>query len=83
MSVLTRIELLFPDQTEKNVSWLRISLRKSSNDNPKQDEVHSLINRGNTDCKMYYNLSKNIYRFMGGPSEGSFAAVRDALLYPR
>lgn len=25
---------------------------------------------------MYYNLSKNIYRFAAGPSEGSFAAVR-------
>ena len=24
--------------------------------------------RGNTDCKMYYNLTKNIYRFMGSPA---------------
>ncbi|KAI9637962.1 carboxypeptidase s precursor [Dioszegia hungarica] len=23
---------------------------------------------GNTDCKMYYNLTKNIYRFMGSPA---------------
>lgn len=27
----------------------------------------SSFDRGNTDCKMYYNLTKNIYRFMGGP----------------
>jgi hypothetical protein len=24
---------------------------------------------------MYYNLSKNIYRFMGGPSKGSSGVV--------
>jgi hypothetical protein len=31
---------------------------------------------GNTDCKMYYNLSKHIYRFMGGPSKGGSGVVR-------
>ena len=29
---------------------------------------------GNTDCKMYYNLSKNVYRFMGS-RDGGFNAV--------
>lgn len=29
---------------------------------------------GNTDCKMYYNLTKNVYRFMGNP-DGSAANV--------
>jgi len=34
-----------------------------------------LIFSGNTDCKMYYNLSKHIYRFMGGPSKGGAGVV--------
>lgn len=30
---------------------------------------------GNTDCKMYYNLTKNVYRFMGPAAGSSFGAV--------
>ncbi|KAL7424245.1 hypothetical protein Q5752_001831 [Cryptotrichosporon argae] len=29
---------------------------------------------GNTDCKMYYNLTKNVYRFLGGRGGSSFNA---------
>ncbi|WWC60883.1 uncharacterized protein I303_103459 [Kwoniella dejecticola CBS 10117] len=29
---------------------------------------------GKTDCKMYYNLTKNVYRFMGSSASASFAA---------
>ena len=30
---------------------------------------------GNTDCKMYYNLTKNVYRFMGSTIDRSSNAV--------
>ncbi|WVQ78467.1 hypothetical protein IAT38_000553 [Cryptococcus sp. DSM 104549] len=30
--------------------------------------VTPFASTGNTDCKMYYNLTKNVYRFMGAPS---------------
>ncbi|WWC89786.1 uncharacterized protein L201_004712 [Kwoniella dendrophila CBS 6074] len=36
--------------------------------------VTPYMSTGNTDCKMYYNLTKNVYRFMGSPTEGSFNA---------
>ncbi|WRT67354.1 uncharacterized protein IL334_004325 [Kwoniella shivajii] len=29
---------------------------------------------GNTDCKMYYNLTKNVYRFMGSSASSGFNA---------
>jgi Gly-Xaa carboxypeptidase len=25
-------------------------------------------NSGNTDCKVYYNLTKNVFRYVGGPN---------------
>ncbi|GFZ45802.1 hypothetical protein JCM24511_03532 [Saitozyma sp. JCM 24511] len=33
--------------------------------------VTPFASTGNTDCKMYYNLTKNVFRYMGGPSGGS------------
>ncbi|ORY29955.1 carboxypeptidase s precursor [Naematelia encephala] len=40
--------------------------------------VTPYVSTGNTDCKMYYNLTKHVYRFMGSPSEsGSNAHTVD------
>jgi hypothetical protein len=30
---------------------------------------------GNTDCKVYYNLSRNVYRFMALPEDAAFGMV--------
>lgn len=45
----------------------------------KERIVSPYASTGNTDCKMYYNLSKNVYRFMGGParSDGNAVSVSD------
>ncbi|EIW70200.1 hypothetical protein TREMEDRAFT_30032 [Tremella mesenterica DSM 1558] len=42
--------------------------------NGKERYVSPFAPTGNTDCKMYYNLTKNVYRFMGGPMGESFNA---------
>lgn len=39
------------------------------------DSALTPICSGNTDCKMYYGLTKNVYRFMGAPAGSGFAAV--------
>lgn len=36
--------------------------------------VSPFASTGNTDCKMYYNLTKNVYRFVGLPGGSSFGA---------
>lgn len=41
-----------------------------------------LISSGNTDCKMYYNLTKNVYRFMGGPMPFGASGVVGAIFLP-
>ena len=33
--------------------------------NGEERTVAPFASTGNTDCKMYYNLTKNVYRFMG------------------
>lgn len=30
--------------------------------------VRRLTSSGNTDCKVYYNLTKNVFRYVGGPN---------------
>jgi len=37
--------------------------------------VSPYASTGNTDCKMYYNLTKNVYRFMGGRLTSNTNAV--------
>ena len=64
-------ELLSPIQRDKSVLSHHTFQRELVS---KRFRLELIIS-GNTDCKMYYNLSKHVYRFMGGPSGGGGGVV--------
>ena len=46
--------------------------------NGEERTVTPFASTGNTDCKMYYNLTKNVYRFMGSRPNPASHAVSES-----
>ena len=73
--------LCFPDRTVLSAPSHRSPRRESPCLlAPTVRSADRCASSGNTDCKMYYNLTKNVYRFMGAPAGSGHNAVGNPAL---